>query len=290
MKLFKFTFQAMTTPCEVQIYDNDEIKAINCFEEIKKHTYELEKKYNFFDSKSYLNRIINNRKRNKISIDSQTYEILSLVKEISLKTRGVFDISVGTIKHCYNQNSLKDVNNCLFSLKDKMGIDSWYLKDNKLNFRFRETKLDLGGVIKEYSVDKAVSITKSYGIKSALINFGGDLFAIGCKPDNEPFCIGIKNPEDKENNLLFVNISNQALTTSANYERNKIIENVEFSHIISKEENKDEIISSTIISSSTLESGIFSTTFMINTECEIIDNMKVVLIDKKLNLHQNLVD
>lgn len=290
MKLFKFTFQAMTTPCEVQLYDNDEIKVINCFEEIKKSTYELEKKYNFFDGKSYLNRVINNRKRNKISIDAQTYEVLSSVKELSLKTKGVFDISVGTIKHCYNQDSLKEVNTCLFSLKEKMGIDSWYLKDKKLNFRFKETKLDLGGVIKEYSVDKAAQIAKQFGIKSALINFGGDIFALGSKPDNEPFCIGIKNPKDKEKNLLFVNISNQGLTTSASYERNKTIENEEFSHIITKEKIHSEILSSTIISKSVLESGVFSTAFMLSAECEISDNMKVVLVDKDLNLHQNLVE
>lgn len=288
MKLFKFTFQAMTTPCEVQIYTTNEIHANSCFESIKQSTYDLERKYNFYDTESYLNRVINNRTRNKISIDSLTYEILVKVKEISLKTNGLFDISVGTIKKCYNLNSINEIELCKAFLTNKMGNDSWFLKDKKLHFQYKETKLDLGGVIKEFAVDLAGQIVKEFGIKSALINYGGDILSIGKKPDNTPFCIGIKNPNNTEENLLFVNIANQALTTSASYERNKVVESKKISHILSTRELENDILSSTIVSDSTLESGIFSTSFMINSECEIPENVKVVLIDKDLNIHQNL--
>lgn len=290
IELFKFTFESMTSPCEVLIYEKDKNKAFECFEEIKKETFLLEKKYNFYNKDSYLNKVINNRKRNKISIDNQTYNILYTVKDLSEQTNSIFDISVGTINHCYKKNTIKEIDECLLSFKYMYGSSSWFLKDKKLHFKDKETKLDLGGVIKEYAVDVAVMIIKDFNIEAALVNFGGDIYAHGLKPDNSSFSIGIKNPKKTDENLLIVNISNQALTTSASYERYKTVEDKEFSHIINKNKIEHNILSSTIISSSTLESGILSTSFMINPSCEIRDGIQVVLIDEDLSIHQNLVE
>ena len=290
IELFKFTFESMTSPCEVLIYEKDKNKAFECFEEIKKETFLLEKKYNFYNKDSYLNKVINNRKRNKISIDNQTYNILYTIKDLSEQTNSIFDITVGTINHWYKKNTIKELDECLLSFKYMYGSSSWFLKDKKLHFKDKETKLDLGGVIKEYAVDVAVMIIKDFNIEAALVNFGGDIYAHGLKPDNSSFSIGIKNPKKTDENLLIVNISNQALTTSASYERYKTVEDKEFSHIINKNKIEHNILSSTIISSSTLESGILSTSFMINPSCEIRDEIQVVLIDEDLSIHQNLVE
>lgn len=290
IKLFKFTFKAMTTPCEVQIYETNEEKAKNCFETIKQSTYDLERKYSFYEEESYLNRKINNRKSNDIRVDHLTCEILKKVKNISSQTGGLFDITVGTIKHCYNLNSLDEIEKCKSELASKMGDDSWSMNENEVSFRHSETKFDLGGVIKEYAVDIAGQIIKEYDIKSALVNYGGDILSVGVKPDGNAFCIGIKNPHNTKENLLYVNIANQALTTSASYERNRLVEDKEISHIMSKKDLEMDILSSTIVCDSALESGIYSTSFMIDPEsCEISEDMKVVLIDKDLNIHQNLV-
>ncbi|MFK2821807.1 FAD:protein FMN transferase [Arcobacter sp. YIC-80] len=289
MKLFKFTFNAMTTNCEVHLYCENEIIAVECFEKIKQNTYALEKKYNFYDKKSYLNKSINNRSSNIVQVDKLTLEVLSKVKEYSKQTNNLFDITVGTIKKCYEHKKLTKLNNCLATLKNKMGNNTWEIKSNKLNFKYKETKFDLGGVIKEFSVDEAGKIIKEFNIKSALINYGGDILTIGLKPDGQPFSVGIKNPKNPKENLLYINLSNQALTTSANYERSYNIEDNEFSHILNKKD-QEEILSSTVISDSTLCSGIFSTSFMIDSNCEINDEIKVALIDENLNVHQNIIN
>ncbi len=289
MELFEFEFEAMTTPCRVKLYTEDKQKATKCFDEIEKNTLDLEKKYNFFDKKSYLSRIINNRKRNKVSIDQQTFEVLKQVKDLSEKTNGVFDISMGTLKSCYSHNSLAKVQKCLEEKKPYTGLDSWHLKDKKLHFKDLKTLIDLGGVIKEYAVDEAVKIAKEADIKTALINYGGDIFGYGLKPNGEAFSIGIKNPTNPKENIAIVPLQNQALTTSANYERNISIEGKQFSHIIGKNHNESEIISATIISNSTLTSGVYSTVFMIERDIFIPNGLSVLLIDKELKIHQNLI-
>ena len=60
---------------------------------------------------------------------------------------------MGTINHCYKYKTIEEVSNCVASLKSKMGLENWSIKNNLLEFKHKETKLDLGGVIKEYAVD-----------------------------------------------------------------------------------------------------------------------------------------
>ncbi len=290
MQLFEFTFQAMTTMCRVKLYTTHRDKAEACFLEIKKNTLLLEKKYNFYNKNSYLTQKINQRRGNKVAIDNETYEVLKTVHELSLETKGIFDISVGTLKACYQLDSLVKVQACLEEKKRYTGLDSWYLQDKKLRFKDKRTLLDLGGVIKEYAVDEAIKIAQKHEIPSALVNYGGDIFAYGYKDNNEAFSIGIKNPRNPMENIAIVPLENQALTTSANYERNHKIEGESFSHIIGSSKNIAAIISSTVISDSVLRSGVYSTVFMLEMDIEIPEGMGVLLLDKDFKLHQNLLD
>ncbi len=285
---YEFEFVCMTTPCKVKLYKVNEKKALRCFREIKQNTLSLERKYNFYDNNSYLSKVINTRDKNKLKIDFQTASILKKVRDLSVATNNLFDITTGTLKQCYKYDTLEKVQKSLEEILPKTGIDVWDIKNRSLEFKYNDTILDLGGVIKEYAVDEAINIAKEHSIKSAIINFGGDIFCLGEKEGNKPFSIGIKNPLNPKENLVVVELKNQGLTTSANYERSITIENEEFSHILTKTKQQKDIISSTIICESTLKSGIYSTAFMIDTNIQIPDDLKVILIDKDLKLHQNI--
>jgi len=288
MQYYNFEFLAMTTPCKVQIYKETKAKALHCFEEIKKNTLYLEKKYNFYDTHSFLSKKINTRDKNQLKVDEQTATVLQEIRKLSQEVNNHFDITIGTLKECYSHKNIDDLNTSLSELNGKYGIDSWDIQGRILTFKYDETKIDLGGVIKEYAVDEAVKIVKKHGISSAIINFGGDIFCVGKKDLNNLFSIGIKNPKDKTQNLFSVHLEDQALTTSANYERNIMIEDKKFSHIISKKNQNSEILSATVISNSVLKSGIYSTSFMISSEIDIPDTLKVALIDSDLKIHQNI--
>jgi thiamine biosynthesis lipoprotein len=247
MENHNFEFISMTTPCKVQIYKESRSKALKCFEEIKKNTLYLEKKYNFYDSESFLSKKINNRSKNVIKVDFQTAEVLNQIRVLSKEVNNHFDITVGTLKECYKKDTLLEVTNSLALLNSKIGIDSWDIQNRILTFKYDETKIDLGGVIKEYAVDEAARIIKKYGISSAIINFGGDIYCIGKRDLYSLFSIGIKNPKDKSKNLFSINLENQALTTSANYERSFNVEDKKFSQIISKKNEDGNILSSTVV-------------------------------------------
>lgn len=258
-----YRFTAMTTPCELRFYNASKAVCDRCASSILKEVKRLESKYNYFDSNSYLYKL---NSRTTAILDTESKMLLQKAKVYYHATDRIFDITIATIKDSYNVAKLSDLNRELNRLQEYVGPEHFQIKRDKLSFSNTFTKIDLGGMVKEYAVDRAISITQKNKIKSALINFGGDIYALGAKPNGEVFRIGIKNPMNPQEELFSLPISNKALTTSAHYERSKTIENQNFSHIISAKSERNTILSATVIADSTLESGIYSTALMLNQD------------------------
>ena len=270
----------MTSPCELHIYCYDDAKSRAIAQKILVMAKELEKKYNFYNPNSYLSAL--NQRKTDI-LDAQTKELLTRAKLFYTKTDGIFDITMGTLTESRKLESIEKIEKETAKLKPFIGAEHFKIKKNKLYFDNPHTLIDLGGFVKEFAVDQAVKILKKEKITSALINFGGDIYALGRKPNGEPFSIGIKNPLNPSEYLTHANISNQALTTSASYERHHSVENRSYSHIISTGDLQTQIVSVTVISSSVVESGVFSTALMI--EPTLSTPLKKILIDKRLNIN-----
>ena len=262
MKKFIYKYEAMTTPCELIIYAKEKAIADDSAMAVLNETKRLEKKYNYFKDDSLISSI-NSRQTN--IIDTETKSILQRAKLYYKETDTTFDITIATIKDLYkNEKDLCVLKAKKTELLEYVGCEHFALKKDKIVFDNPYTKIDLGGFVKEYAVDRAVLVLKKHKINAALINYGGDIYALGKKPDGSKFKIGIKNPKDKTQYAKEVELENQALTTSASYERNYTIEGETFSHIISKEEIKSHTSSVTVISNNCVESGVYSTSIMIN--------------------------
>ena len=79
-------------------------------------------------------------------------------------------------------------------------------------------QLELGAVGKGYTADIISELLKGQGVTSALLDLGGNIQAVGTKPDGSDWRIGLKNPEG-EGSLGVLSISDCAVVTSGNYER-----------------------------------------------------------------------
>jgi len=254
----------MSTPCELILYSQDKSLSDSAAEAVLLEAKRLEKKYNYFNDDSYISSI--NRRHTNI-LDKETKTILQNAKAYYKETEGIFDITIATIKDLYkNETKRADLESKKETLMKFVGCEHFSIKKDKIIFDNEFTKIDLGGFVKEYAVDRAVGVLKKKKITSALVNFGGDIYALGKKPDHTKFTVGIKNPDDTSRYIQEVEIENEALTTSASYERNYTIEDKVYSHIITKEENSSKAKSVTVISNNCVQSGVYSTSLMINSE------------------------
>jgi len=266
----------MTSPCEVHIFCNNADKSRSIASKILQTAKALEQKYNFYNPNSLLSQI---NQRKTTQLDLQTKDLLSRAKLFYTRTDGIFDITMGTLTPTRKYKSITQVEDEVEKLLPFVGVEHFKIKKNRISFDNPHTLIDLGGFVKEFAVDLAVKILNKEKIGSALINFGGDIYVLGVKPSGEQFSVGIKNPLNPKEYITHVQIENQALTTSASYERYQTIEDKSYSHIIHKEALQSSIISATVISPSVLESGVYSTALMINPK--ILMSLEKILIDKE---------
>ena len=79
-------------------------------------------------------------------------------------------------------------------------------------------EIDLGSVAKGYTGAALAALLREGGVTSALLDLGGNIQAVGAKPDGSPWRVGIRNPAG-EGNIGVVEVENQAVITSGGYER-----------------------------------------------------------------------
>jgi FAD:protein FMN transferase len=77
--------------------------------------------------------------------------------------------------------------------------------------------LDLGGIAKGHAVDRAVAALRAWGIGNALVNAGGDLYALGRSPEGDPWQVGVRSPEDPAKLVATLRLEDGAVATSGDY-------------------------------------------------------------------------
>ena len=92
--------------------------------------------------------------------------------------------------------------------------------------------VDFGGIAKGYASKVAGDIFAEKGIKSALINLGGNVYAIGVKPDGSLWNVAVKGPDESVKYLGVLSLSDKAVITSGGYERFFKEGGVTYHHII----------------------------------------------------------
>ena len=78
--------------------------------------------------------------------------------------------------------------------------------------------LDLGAVAKGRLGEVLAQDLKELGVTSALLELGGNVQTVGSKPDGSPWRVGIQDP-DSQGYLAIVEVADQAVVTSGDYQR-----------------------------------------------------------------------
>ncbi len=93
--------------------------------------------------------------------------------------------------------------------------------------------IDLGGIAKGYSVDRAAAVLKAAGLTSFLAQAGGDLFGAGRKPDGAPWVSGIQDPRQPPGAFFAtIELTDHAFSTAGDYARSFILGGRRYHHII----------------------------------------------------------
>lgn len=236
------------------------------YKEMKK----LEKIFNDYDANSIVSRL-SRQVGNYLSVPPQLIELVELSKKVYQMSEGVFDPSCGRLYHYWKSLIKKKKISQLPSkkeieeIKNSCGMEQIKVdrENNKLLLQKKDLLLDFGGIAKGYIVDKAVLKLKKAGIKSALVNAGGDIYCLGTK-FGKPWRVGVQDPSGGI--LDTVLLQDEAIATSGNYEQFFDFKGKKYSHIVNPKTGypvRNNILSVSVVAGNATTADAFATTFFI---------------------------
>jgi FAD:protein FMN transferase len=123
------------------------------------------------------------------------------------------------------------------------------------------TQIDLGGIAKGYAVDRCVAVLAGLGVRNALVNIGGNIYAMGAPPGEKGWRIGVRDPKGGLETVGTLVLRDEAVATSANYENFVEIAGKRYGHIIDPRTGRpvSHALSVTVVAPTGLDSDALST-------------------------------
>ena len=167
--------------------------------------------------------------------------------------------------------------------------------NNEVILKTEDTAIELGAIAKGYIADRLKDYLISQGVKSAIINLGGNVLCIGGKPDDSSFKIGIQKPfADRSETIAVMDIKDKSVVSSGVYERCFEQDGTLYHHLLNPRTGypyDNGLIAVTIISDESVDGDALSTTcFALGLEdgmklAESLDNVQAFFVTSDYEIH-----
>jgi len=164
--------------------------------------------------------------------DPEIVDVVRLALQIARDSDGAFDITVAPLIELwgfYGKSPRIPGEDEIKACLSKIGYQYLVLNGATLQKSKSDVQIELGGIAKGYAVSQAVKVLKAAGVNSALIDAGGDVYALG-KRGRELWKVGIRSPRG-DNLLGYVEVEDLAVMGSGDYERFFVKDGKRYHHI-----------------------------------------------------------
>jgi thiamine biosynthesis lipoprotein len=229
---FLFTFHAMATPCEMRLETEDAALAEAIARVAEVEARRIEQKFSRYKSDSVVGRI-NTSGGKEIVVDAETAHLLEFAAKCFDVSDGLFDITSGVLRRIWKFDGTDRVptDAQIASLCPMIGWQkvSWKLPAIVLPAGM---EIDLGGLAKEYAVDKALGAIREITPLPVLVNFGGDLRVSGPRKYGMRWKVAIESVEKNGQVAGMLELAEGALATSGDARRFLLKNGVRYGHIL----------------------------------------------------------
>ena len=209
--------------------------------------------YNDYPGVTNVKTINDNAGKAPVEVDDRILSMLELADQMYATTNGKLNIAMGSVLNIWHnyreaaEATETDADNKLPG-QEELDAAARHCDINNLvmdeeaktvSLADPEMSLDVGSVGKGYAVEMVAQAAEARGLKSALISVGGNLRAIGTKPDGSQWSGGVENPwnasefyTSDSSYVAAVNMSDMALVTSGDYQRYYVVDGVRYHHLI----------------------------------------------------------
>lgn len=129
-------------------------------------------------------------------------------------------------------------------------------------------RIDLGSIAKGYIIDRAGEYLMQHGATSGFLNFGGNILALGGKPDGSPWRFGQQEPHAAFGEKFWAILETQAgsFSTSGGYERGVTVDGVRYHHLIDARTGRpvrNDLLTVTVFAGSAMMADALSTSMFV---------------------------
>ena len=222
MRVFRTVFRAMACEHELTLCSDDEARARRAAAAAVADVLRIEAKYSRYREDSVTTCINRGAGGRAVAVDAETVSLLSYADRCHRLSRGRFDITSGVLRRAWDFRrrppQLPDAA-ALAAATALVGWDRVEWDAHSIRLPQAGMEIDFGGVGKEYAADRAATLCAEHGIRHGLVNLGGDVRAVGPRPDGAPWRVGIRDPRRDGASIATVLLDDGAVATSGDYER-----------------------------------------------------------------------
>ncbi len=263
-------FQAMASPCEILIDSRDQILAAHLTQIAQQEAQRIEHKLSRYRSDNIIHQI-NNAQGDAIEVDDETAQMLDYAAQCFELSDGLFDVTSGVLREVWRFDGSDKIPTQaqVKALLPRIGWQKIDWQRPKLRLP-QGMQIDLGGIGKEYAVDRSLLLIQQETKLSCLINYGGDIAVSGPRHTGQGWMVGIEIPDTmpaKSAQSKVCELKQGAMATSGDARRYLLKDGVRYGHILNPLTGwpiQNAPRSVTVIAETCTEAGILATLAMLH--------------------------
>ena len=234
MKLERFRFRAMGSPCELRLYGEAPERVAQVAEAGMAEVRRLDAKYSRYTDDSTTAEI--NRSAGDaagVEVDEETASLLDYAGVCHRQSGGLFDIASGILRRVWDfKSGCVPAQDEIDAVRAHIGWERVRWERPRIALPLTGMELDFGGYVKEYAADRVAELCRQLGICHGLVDLGGDLCIVGPHPDGRPWIVGIRHPRKPGRAMAAVPVAAGGVASSGDYERSMVVDGTRYGHIL----------------------------------------------------------
>lgn len=208
---------------------------------------------------------INHSNGEPVEVSDETVMLLETALYYCNITDGLIDITIEPLNELWDFHTIEQVPSAeaISEALDHIDYNNLLIENNTVTLLDPKGSVSLGFIAKGFIADKIKEYLISRNINNAIIDLGGNILAVGSKPDGSSFNFGIQKPFDEQGTpIATLSVTDKSLVTSGVYERCFYQDGILYHHILSPVDGypvNNNLLSVTILSNSSMMGDALST-------------------------------
>lgn len=226
----------MGTICELSVVASDKARAEAALDAGYRALVRVDDLMSDYKPESEISTLSREGFTRPVKLSKETQEVLVRSRYYAELSKGAFDCTVGPLVDLWraaNKRQVWPTDEEIEAARAKVNYQSLVIDEATKEARLLqpEMRIDLGGIAKGYAEDLAAEAMLAAGAAGGRVNLGGQVLVFGDVLEALSQA-AIVDPKETSKILYVLSLSNESLSTTADYERGKEISGKKISHVI----------------------------------------------------------